>query len=96
MLRHWWPAGHGWQLDGGHAAFMLAEEVTCILLPPGLSYTDGALVACGFGTTYEALTRMSVSGRDQVLVSRCTFVAERDPQYLQLASSRICSIVPPL
>ena len=61
-------AGHGWQLDGGHAAFMLAEEVTCILLPQELSYVDGALVACGFGTAWEALTRMSVSGKDHLLV----------------------------
>ena len=28
---------------------MLAEEVTCILLPQELTYVDGALVACGFG-----------------------------------------------
>ena len=36
-------------MDGGHAAFMLAEEVTCIVLPDELTYVDGALVACGFG-----------------------------------------------
>ena len=36
-------------MDGGHAAFLVAEEVTCILLPDELTYVDGALVACGFG-----------------------------------------------
>ena len=45
-------AGHGWQRDGGHAAYMLADEPTCILLPDELSYVDGALCACGFGTAW--------------------------------------------
>ena len=62
-------AGYGWQRDGGHADFLLAEESTCIPLPAPLSYVDGALVACGFGTAYEALRRMGVSGRDRVLVT---------------------------
>ncbi len=62
-------AAHGWQRDGGHADFMLAEENTCILLPEPLSYVDGALVACGFGTVYEALLRLDVSGRDRLLIT---------------------------
>ena len=60
--------GHGWQCDGGHCAYMLAEETTCLLLPEELSYVDGALVACGFGTAWECLTRMAVSGKDRMLV----------------------------
>jgi threonine dehydrogenase-like Zn-dependent dehydrogenase len=61
-------AAYGWQRDGGHAEYMLAEESTCIALPDDLSYVDGALVACGFGTAYEALRRVRVSGEDRVLV----------------------------
>ena len=61
-------AAYGWQRDGGHADYMLAEENTCLLLPDGLSYVDGALCACGFGTCYEALTRIALSGRDRLLV----------------------------
>lgn len=61
-------AAYGWQRDGGMAAYMLAEENTCILLPDGLSYLDGANVACGFGTVYEALSRIGVSGQDRLLV----------------------------
>jgi threonine dehydrogenase-like Zn-dependent dehydrogenase len=38
-------AAHGWQRDGGHAEFLLAEEATCILLPGELSYVDRALVS---------------------------------------------------
>ncbi len=62
-------AAYGWQRDGGHADYVLAEENTCIALPDELSYVDGALVACGFGTAYEPLRRMGVSGRDRVLVT---------------------------
>lgn len=62
-------AAYGWQRDGGHAEFLLAEEMTCLPLPDTLSYLDGACVACGFGTAYEGLVRAGVSGRDTVLVT---------------------------
>ncbi len=62
-------AAYGWQRDGGHAEYMLAEESTLIALPEELSFIDGALVACGFGTAYEALLKAEVSGRDRVLVT---------------------------
>ncbi|MBN1400097.1 MAG: zinc-binding dehydrogenase [Anaerolineae bacterium] len=62
-------AAYGWQRDGGHADYCLAEENTCVPLPAPLSFVDGALVACGFGTVYEALTRVAVSGDDRVLVT---------------------------
>src|SRR5215210_2547502 len=61
-------AAYGWQRDGGHAPFLLAEESTCVALPDPLSWLDGACVACGFGTAYQALRRAGVSGRDAVLV----------------------------
>ena len=62
-------AAYGWQRDGGHAEYLLAEENTCLLMPDSLSYVDGALVSCGFGTAYEALLRLDVSGRDTLLVT---------------------------
>ena len=62
-------AAYGWQRDGGHAEFLLAEERTLLNLPNALSYADGAIVACGFGTAYAALVRAAVSGRDTVLVT---------------------------
>ncbi len=62
-------AAYGWQRDGGHADYLLAEENTCLALPDELSYIDGALVACGFGTAYEALSRLRVSGKDKVLIT---------------------------
>ncbi len=60
---------YGWQRDGGHADYLLAEQSTLVPLPDALSYIDGACVACGFGTAYEALCRAAVSGRDTVLVT---------------------------
>jgi threonine dehydrogenase-like Zn-dependent dehydrogenase len=62
-------AAHGWQRDGGHAEYLLAEEATCILLPEPLTYIDGALVSCGFGTAYEGLLRLGVSGQDRLLIT---------------------------
>lgn len=61
-------AAYGWQRDGGHADYLLADETACVALPDSLSFVDGALVSCGFGTVYEALTRVGVSGLDRVFV----------------------------
>src|SRR4051812_47726873 len=62
-------AAYGWQRDGGHADYLLAEERTCVALPDELTFMDGACVACGFGTAYEAVRRAEVSGRDSVRVA---------------------------
>ena len=62
-------AAYGWQRDGGHAEFLLAEERTLVALPDALSYLDGAMVACGLGTAYAACLRAGVSGRDRVLIT---------------------------
>jgi threonine dehydrogenase-like Zn-dependent dehydrogenase len=62
-------AAYGWQRDGGHAEYLLAEERTCIPLPDELSFVDGALVSCGFGTAYEGLLRLGVSGGDRLLIT---------------------------
>jgi threonine dehydrogenase-like Zn-dependent dehydrogenase len=60
---------YGWQRDGGMAEYMLAEEKDLVLLPEELSFTDGAQVACGFGTVYEGLEKIGISGNDRVLVT---------------------------
>ena len=48
-------AAYGWQRDGGHAEYLLAEEKDLILLPDALSYEDGAFISCGVGTAYEGI-----------------------------------------
>jgi threonine dehydrogenase-like Zn-dependent dehydrogenase len=60
---------YGWQRDGGMADYLLAEEKDLVLLPDQLSYSDGAQVACGFGTVYEGLEKIGISGNDAVLVT---------------------------
>lgn len=60
---------YGWQRDGGMADYLLAEEKDLVWLPPELSYVDGAQVACGFGTVYEGLMKVGISGNDAVLIT---------------------------
>jgi threonine dehydrogenase-like Zn-dependent dehydrogenase len=50
------------------AEYVLCEEKDLVELPEPLTYTDGAQVACGFGTVYEAIQKVGVSGNDSVLV----------------------------
>jgi len=59
---------YGWQRDGGMADYLLAEEKDLVALPDSLTYTDGAQVACGFGTVYEGLEKIGICGDDAVLV----------------------------
>ena len=60
---------YGWQRDGGMANYMVVEEKDLVGLPEELSYVDGAQVACGFGTVYEGLEKIGISGNDAVLVT---------------------------
>ena len=50
------------------AEYILCDEKDLVALPDELSYADGAQVACGFGTVYEAIEKVGVSGDDAVLV----------------------------
>ncbi|KDQ06370.1 hypothetical protein BOTBODRAFT_70994 [Botryobasidium botryosum FD-172 SS1] len=59
---------YGWQRDGGHGEYLVADQQSLVALPQPLTYIDGSIVACGFGTAYAALLRAQVSGRDSVLV----------------------------
>src|SRR5574344_1789342 len=59
---------YGWQRDGCMAEYLLAEEKDLVSLPDSLSYSDGAQVACGFGTVYEGLEKIGICGNDAVLV----------------------------
>ncbi len=60
---------YGWQRDGGMAEYLLAEEKDLIHLPDSLTYLDGAQVACGFGTVYEALQKVGIDGNHAVLIT---------------------------
>ena len=60
---------YGWQRNGGMAPYILAEEKDLVALPDQLTYKDGAQVACGFGTVYEAIEKIGICGNDAVLVT---------------------------
>ena len=62
-------AAYGWQRNGGMGEYILADEKDLIALPDELTYKDGAQVACGFGTVYEAIEKIGISGNDAVLVT---------------------------
>ncbi|TJV89188.1 MAG: alcohol dehydrogenase, partial [Mesorhizobium sp.] len=61
-------AAYGWQRNGGHAEYLIADERDLVHLPDTLSYRDGCFISCGVGTAYEAVLRGNVSGSDAVLV----------------------------
>ena len=59
---------YGWHRDGAYADFMLTEEYTLLELPDELGFIDGAIISCGFGTSFQGVRRADVSGYDTVLV----------------------------
>lgn len=61
-------AAYGWQRDGGHAEYLVADERDLVHLPDSLSYRDGCFISCGVGTAYEAVLRGNVSGGDAIVV----------------------------
>ena len=59
---------YGSGAHGGNADYELIEDYMCVPMPDGLSYEEGAAIACGTGTAYQALRRLDVSGRDVLAV----------------------------
>ena len=59
---------YGSGAHGGNADYELIEDYMCVPMPDGLSYEEGAAIACGTGTAYQALRRLDVSGRDALAV----------------------------
>ena len=59
---------YGSHAHGGNADYELIEDYMCVPMPDELSYEEGAAIACGTGTAYQALRRLDVSGRDALAV----------------------------
>ena len=49
--------------------YILVDVQSLVRLTDPLTYIDGAIIACGFGTAYAACIRAQISGRDRVLVT---------------------------
>jgi len=54
--------------DGGNSDYMLVVPEMCVRMPDELTYGEGAAIACGTGTAYQALKRLRVSGLDTLAV----------------------------
>lgn len=59
---------YGGKANGGDADYQLVKDYMCVPIPDALSFEEGAAIACGTGTAYQALKRLDVSGRDILAV----------------------------
>ena len=59
---------YGSTKDGGHQDFLLAPASTCVALPNPLTFEEGAAIACGTGTAFHALKRLSISSMDTIAI----------------------------
>jgi threonine dehydrogenase-like Zn-dependent dehydrogenase len=59
---------YGATAHGGHADYFKVPARTIVELPEELSFAEGAAVACGTGTAFSALKRMSINGGDTLAV----------------------------
>ncbi len=59
---------YGRSMHGGHGDYMVAHHSTLVGLPEALTFEEGAYLACGAGTAYNALKRLEVSGRDTLAI----------------------------
>ncbi|MBV9868458.1 MAG: zinc-binding dehydrogenase [Abitibacteriaceae bacterium] len=83
---------YGWQRNGGHADYLIADEHVLVALPDELTYVDGAMVACGFGTSYAACLRAGVSGRDIVLITGLGPVGMGTAMLCQAMGARVVGV----
>ena len=58
----------GWHLPGSCADKLLIAARNCLPLPASLSFTEGALIACGAGTAWSALNKIRPETGDTVVV----------------------------
>jgi threonine dehydrogenase-like Zn-dependent dehydrogenase len=54
--------------NGAHAPYMRVPADTLVTLPDELSFSTGAAIACGTGTAYGALRRLSLHGDETLAV----------------------------
>jgi threonine dehydrogenase-like Zn-dependent dehydrogenase len=66
----WCPErkGYGSHIHGSDADLLLTNEVNCLVLPPELSYVDGAFIACQASTAFSALRKLNPSGSDTLAI----------------------------
>lgn len=60
--------GLGSRIHGADADFVLVNEDNCFILPDQLSFIDGAFMACAAGTSYSALSKLQLNGKNNLVV----------------------------
>ena len=59
---------YGSGAHGGHAKYMKCPAHTLVNLPDSLSFATGAAIACGTGTAWGALKRLSLQGGETIAI----------------------------
>jgi L-iditol 2-dehydrogenase len=59
---------YGFDRHGAMSDFMIAEAKDCAILPPSVSFAEGAFYACGAGTGYWALRRGQLGPSETVVI----------------------------
>lgn len=58
----------GWHIEGSCADKLLISARNCLPLPDELSFEEGALIACGAGTTWSSLRKLRPESGETALV----------------------------
>jgi threonine dehydrogenase-like Zn-dependent dehydrogenase len=86
--------GHAADAPGADADYMAVETASLMRLPDGLSYVDGAILACQGGTAYWPLARLGASGRDVLVVSGLGPLGLLATRFATAMGSRVVGIDP--
>lgn len=85
---------YGWQRDGAFADFMVADAKSCIPLPDGVSFVDGAYCACGAGTAYQATKRGAPTGGETIALFGLGGVGLAGVIFAKAAGARVVAVDP--
>lgn len=85
---------YGWQRDGAFAERMVADAKSCIVLPEGVSYVDGAYAACGAGTAYQATKRGAPAGGETAALFGMGGVGLAGVIFAKEAGARVIAVDP--
>jgi threonine dehydrogenase-like Zn-dependent dehydrogenase len=83
---------YGSNSHGGHAKYLKVPANTMVPLPEALSFTAGAAISCGSGTTYGALRRMNLSGRDTIAIFGQGPVGLAGTQFAKAMGARVIAL----
>ncbi len=85
---------YGWQRDGAFADLMVADAKSCIKLPEGVSFIDGAYCACGAGTAFQATKRGAPCGGETVALFGLGGVGLAGVIFARAAGARVVAVDP--